>query len=142
MHRSYSDLTNRLGEPLWWDEQAVPRYDPFGPHEMGVYDRMVWLYEIRCQDCPKRMKVAGAWNGMDYAELMRFLDHPSANIWTPLDAHYGDPPRHNCPGAGETMNCYDLEVLEVWGQDIEHWGWVRRPELEGPMEDYHIDEEL
>lgn len=31
MHASYSDITDRLGEPQWWDENAVPRYCEFEP---------------------------------------------------------------------------------------------------------------
>lgn len=28
--------------------------------------------------------------------------------------HYGDPPRHSCGGAGETMNVDDLRIVEFW----------------------------
>ena len=31
MLRDYFDIRSRLGEPLWFDDNGVPRYVPFTP---------------------------------------------------------------------------------------------------------------
>jgi len=49
----------------------------------------------------------------------------------PRELHYGDPPRHGC--VGDTMNCDDLEVLEVWHRPA-FGDFERHPELEGVID--------
>lgn len=138
MNRSYADITSRLGEPLWWDGHAVPRYEAFKPEMCGVYDRYIAYLEIACQACVRRFHVAVCVDGMFP------VWHPSEVQWGPggngwsltadnmphrEDAgiwHYGDPPRHGC--IGDTMNCIDLRIVEFW--ERTRFDWVRRSEYE------------
>jgi hypothetical protein len=124
MLRSYEDLTRRLGVPLWYDDNGVPRYDPFRPDLCGIYARFIALAEIACQACGDRFKVA--------FERRNFASdkHP----WVPIPEsvnllHYGDPPPHGC--SGDTMNCLDLRVLEFWRRDGDPLAaWRRDHDLE------------
>ena len=151
MLRSYNDIRSKLGEPLWWDEHGAPRYDEFTPRMLGVYDDIAVLYRIRCQDCPQEFLVASCESTIDRMKLFwMFRDRDKDELLKPDLAdfceglHYGDPPRHDCQGgAGETMNCYDLEILEAWERYSNHMEWTRHSELEGPMEgsDEEIDGE-
>jgi hypothetical protein len=120
MNRDYRDLTYRLGEPLWWDDQCVPRYDPFTPDSLGVYDCLAGLLEIQCQVCPKTFKVAVSYQSYCLAELWN-RSQGIGTFWSlPTLWHYGDPPAHlsptGSPCVGETMNCRDLQVLEFWAK--------------------------
>jgi hypothetical protein len=142
MLRSYSDITDRLGPPLWWDEQGCPRYDAFEPRMLGVYESWVCLYEIACQACDQRFKVAESWNEMSLrgrpSQPLSF--RADVTIEDLCRLHYGDPPRHECLGAGETMNCLDLRILEFWAKDRDHasptwFEWVRVPEVEKDLPD-------
>jgi len=121
MHDSYIDITSRIAEdPMWWDANGTPRYGEFIPHRCpNIYAHWVWLYRIACQSCGKEFEVEehDVWFATERA--------------TPKNSHYGDPPIHGC--TGDTMNCDDLEVLEVWNQESKSWEWVRHPELEGSM---------
>lgn len=133
---AYLDITSRISiEPLWWDGNGVPRYDPFHPRMLGVYDEVSLLVEIACQLCGKRFTVgvgvsvmqammSSTFNGIAGESLLeRFAE----------TFHYGDPPRHGgC--TGETMNCEDLRVLEAWVEDGVG-EWSRRTRLEGAIGD-------
>jgi hypothetical protein len=44
MYPLYKDLRERLGEPLWHDAEGVPRYAPFEPSLLGIYDRWAVLF--------------------------------------------------------------------------------------------------
>lgn len=86
-------------------------------------------------------------------ELNALRDKPPATLADAIRAgtiHYGDPPRHDdttgpeCH-AGDTMNCYDLRVLEYWTNDpvepdvVATSEWRRIAELEGPLPDANTD---
>ena len=121
MHDNYSDIKERITEdPTWWDENGTPRYGEF-THERcpDIYANTVVLMQIACQDCGKRFQVqmASGW------------DNP--HRLPPKKWHYGDPPRHGC--AGDTMNCEDVAVLEVW-QRGNMSNWERRSDLEGTVD--------
>ncbi len=119
MHEGYDDIRSRIAEhPLWHDANGVPRYDPFHPHLCpSIYSNEVVLLRIQCQACHEPFDV----------EMHAGFFHSLGN---PKKLHYGDPPRHACPGAGETMNCEDLAVLQVWTRaGVENF--QRRPEFEG-----------
>jgi hypothetical protein len=108
MNHHYNDIRSRISTPpKWWDEYAVPRYCDFTPDEVAdIYAKDVALVEIACQNCGERFMVAFSWNDFTRREAM-----------TPeriKDLHYGDPPNAGCCGAGPTMNCEDLSVLEFW----------------------------
>lgn len=141
MLRSYSDITSRLGDPLWWDENGAPRYEKFAPWMLGVYDDIAILYRIKCQSCLKPLLVASCESVMDRLRLHWTFGKDGEEMKKPnleefvVGIHYGDPPRHDCPGAGETMNCYDVEIIEAWERYTNSWEWTRHPELEIELED-------
>jgi len=128
----YSDiraLTDRQAE--WYDTNGVPRYAPFAPRLLGVYDVMALLAEVECQSCHKMLLVG------DGQGSYGFVGVGSENITVVVnkidafvsDWSFGDPPRHDCPGAGETMTCESTNIVEVWQR--VHLDWTRRPDLEG-----------
>jgi len=52
------ELADRAGvEPIWWDEDGVPRFSSFDPEMLGVYDRFAVLGELACAACGKCMQV-------------------------------------------------------------------------------------
>lgn len=137
MLRDYKDIISRISEePIYWDDNGVPRYEPFSPEDLGVYDDIAIYYRIACQNCRKEFHVASSSNTTD-----RLINGSLANISFEKmkpnikrmveHLHYGDPPRHNC--VGDTMNVFDMEVLEAWEQYSNNFEWVRHPELEGPI---------
>lgn len=144
----YDDIRSLIDrEPDWFDEGGVPRYAPFTPGMLGVYDEYALYVKIACQSCGKEFFIGHGWSSYD---LVR--QKVTAEEW-PLEKqiehgyHYGDPPRHGC--VGDTMNCEDLELVEVWhkrGETEERDiggkttrvytklpEWERRHELEGPL---------
>jgi hypothetical protein len=124
MLRDYDDITSRLGEPEWYDDQGVPRYKPFHPKACGVYDRVVAFLSIRCQSCQRPFSVAVCRDMMNFRDIY----NPDATYTLPThddhgSFHYGDPPRHDC--VGDTMNCDHGRVLELWEQADPFKGWKR-----------------
>ena len=121
MHESYVDITSRIDEaPTWWDENGTPRYGEFSVERCpNIYTNQIVLLRIRCQACAREFDVEmhAHW----------FVALPS-----PKNLHYGDPPVHGC--VGDTMNCEDLEVLQVWVRRSDAEDWDRRLDLEGPIE--------
>lgn len=138
MKQEYRDIRIRLGEPLWYDENGVPRYDPFEPSMCSdIYAKEVALLEIACQGCFKHFRVALSVFPYD----ARGASVPSLKSRIQEGViHYGDPPFHKldmhsigtpvmCPGA--TMNCIDLAVCEYWFRDKSTNGqWTRDRKLE------------
>ncbi len=122
----YRDITDRLGDPLWWDEAGVPRYVEFGPNESNnIYATEVALLEVACQSCHNRMRVAMSYHCLD--DIM--VKYPAGPLSGRVEAlHYGDPPCWECAG-GATMNCIDIRVIEFW-QAQPLADWKRLPELE------------
>ncbi len=125
MHDNYQDIRTRIEElPTWYDENGCPRYGTFTPELCpNIYTNVVALLRIECQDCNESFDVQ-----MSGEIWGRNMEHP------PKKWHYGDPPRHNCLGAGESMNCEDMEVLEVWVRNWPPHEWERRPEFEGMID--------
>lgn len=121
MHESFVDITSRIeGEATWWDQNGTPRYGEFTPERCpNIYSDQVVLLRIECQACGREFDVElhNRW----IAPLPR-----------PKELHYGDPPAHDC--VGDSMNCEDLEVLEVWVRERAMDGWTRRRDQEGPIE--------
>lgn len=113
MLREYDDITSRIDvQPTWYDEQGVPRYEPFQPDMLGVYDDIASLQKIACQDCGRRFLVA---QSSELTRRLMWFGVEKANAVTALEiarAHYGDPPRHGC--VGDTMNVELVAVMEVW----------------------------
>lgn len=133
MNRDYNDIKSRLGQPLWYDEYAVPRYDKFSPDQCGIYDHQVALLEIRCQSCGELFRAASTWNRLDCLWNDRapvIAPLPSHDGWTSF--HYGDPPSHSC--TGDTMNSEPVRVVEFWQRiDFE---WQRNKAEEIVWSDY------
>lgn len=138
MKPSYPDIVE-LGDaagigPEWFDEHGVPRFRPFHPSLLGVYDTFAVLARVRCQEarCRRQMLVGVGWDRIDLRAVLagkqpddcvRSLGRLASGF------DYGDPPRHDCPGAGETMGSDLDRLLEVWERpDLD---WCRRSRLEG-----------
>lgn len=146
MIRDYADIVKRLGVPLWYDEHGVPRYDPFSPDMLDIYAEQAVLQEIACQECGQRFQVALCFNRMDVIQTLGGqLPVPSPDA--PGHYHWGDPPQHgkgaqdrDC-GAGDTMNCWDLRIIEFWQRSLGD-KWTRMPahEITWPGEIAALDE--
>lgn len=120
MKAQYEDITSRIPEqPTWYDMNGVPRYGPFQPKACpNIYSHQIALMRIACQYCHRPFDVEIHDDGFFH------------QLGQPKKLHYGDPPIHDC--VGDTMNCEDLAVLEVWSRDTaDRLEWVRLPELEG-----------
>lgn len=116
--------------PEWWDANGVPRYAPFHPTMLGVYDKWAVLVMIRCQSCRRVFHVgegfsAYAFTHMDW-EDNDGVTQPSLP-WICDGYHFGDPPAHGgC--VGMTMNSVPVRILEGW--EKQNFEWVRDPEVE------------
>lgn len=112
----YSDITSRLGHPLWWDRHGVPRYEPFRVGMQSVYADVDGLMEIACQACDQRFLVGFTWSQgrafLDWARLRALSKDVPQPEFSADGLHYGDPPPHGC--SGDTMNCIDLRIVEWW----------------------------
>ena len=117
VNHSFRDIISRIAEdPSWWDSNGTPRYGKFSPDQCpDIYSDTVVLLRIACQDC-----------GCEFDVEMH------ASLWcgsfNPQKLHYGDPPSHGC--IGDTMNCDDIAVLEVWHRSSVE-DFVRLPQREG-----------
>lgn len=120
MKASYLDIKNKINaEPIWYDENGVPRYDKFSPElSPNIYADEIILLEIACQDCKQRFLVEMNWDKMRKI-FDRHLESFSTRVQQHLKnnkefnhslIHYGDPPIHFC--VGDTENCYDLHIVE------------------------------
>ena len=122
----YADIRKRIDEdPLWYDEHGVPRYDPFRPSMLGIYDDLAILMVIECQSCGTPFKV-----GLGKQRALERAFGSDASLPTEHGVgswHYGDPPR-GCCAAGATMNSVPRRVLEAWKR--KGVDWVRVPEHE------------
>jgi hypothetical protein len=133
MLRDYSDITDQLGDPLWWDDHGAPRYCDFSPLRATIYKKYVVLAQVQCQGCDRVFRAASARpEGRHYISEWRETELPTS---TDIGSfHFGDPPRHDdC--IGETMNIYTLRILEFWERDptvleLDANPWRRRRELE------------
>lgn len=145
MHNAYQDIRSRISEsPTWWDENAVPRYDPFATDQIAdIYADECALVLIECQNCGAKFRVAfsasqyRAWvdNGMGGAASFEAAKDTIANGVRDGSLHYGDPPNADCCAAGPTMNCEDLRVLEYWRRNDAR-DWERVAELEIVLPDH------
>lgn len=132
MHRLYEDLTKRLGKPLWYDEQAVPRYDEFHPSMLGIYDDWALLYEIACQACGERFIVAAslstAFAQMNELRGFEWEQRESPDHILPLlEDSFGDAPwhgEHQC--SGTTMSSDFIRPLQLWARPaFKGWDLVQ-----------------
>lgn len=131
MKPSYEDIHRVAAtagvQPLWFDQDGVPRFDEFDPDMLGVYDDFSILAAIQCQNC-----ALSFWVGCGYMKypLGPLVTNRILTIEQVVERfHYGDPPRHGC--VGDTMSSITLELLEVWEKSRSTYGWMRRHDLEG-----------
>jgi hypothetical protein len=121
-------------EPDWWDNDGVPRYAPFHPDMLGVYDRWAILAEIGCQGCDRRLLVGCGWSIYDRYRYARAGDPP---VEPPTLARlaetfgYGDPPIHRC--IGDTMSTYPTRIVQAWSRTSGS-DWARDPVCEGAVD--------
>lgn len=140
MLQSYNDIKDLIDkEPLWYDNHGVPRYRPFTPIMLGVYDKYAVLAEIACQNCGHEFHVGDGVTGATWV-----AGEVRINSLADLvnGYHYGDPPSHGC--VGDTMNSICYRVLEAWEHTkATNWEWRRFTEYEGfikyPDGDWRID---
>jgi hypothetical protein len=129
-------LANAIGRrPLWWDEDGVPRFAPFHPRLLGVYDRYAALGELMCAACGKRMPVGVGRPGITITRD-NVTTYDLADVIAVLES-FGDPPRHdderggsdgNTGCAGETMTSTFTHLIETWVLG-NHFQWERNPRL-------------
>lgn len=122
MNRDYFDILKRLDAPLWWDENAVPRYEPFHPDMCSVYCKTVVLITVECQGCTQHFSMAFEIDKV--TELDEIREDFSVNI-------PDDPPRHNCPGDSSTGITVKLE--QYWTRPHEDW-------VQGDITGFEFDE--
>jgi hypothetical protein len=148
MYQPYIDILKRLGAPLWWDENGVPRYEDFAPRDCAnIYAEFAALLEIRCQGCDRLFPVASTW-GISDAIIANRLDdvvwdaegkNPTPKHGLPKEGSagafgYGDAPWHDYDGgfngqcAGTTMTTATVRVLQFW--DKRSYDLKRLPECE------------
>lgn len=137
MYQPYMDIIGKLGAPLWWDEEGVPRYEEFEPRLCSnIYAAFAALLEIRCQGCRRVFPVASTWR-VDFLNL----DHvvwdengknakPKGGLPKEGDAGefgYGDAPWHDFDGgfdgqcSGTTMTTDTVRVLQFWHRPDHKW---------------------
>ena len=104
---------------------------------MGIYADRAVLVRIACQNCGQEFLVGEDQSALDRMKLRWMFpgNEVDDEVASWVDGyHYGDPPRHEC--VGDTMNCEDLEILEVWMQNEgTDYAWVRVSNLEGVIND-------
>jgi hypothetical protein len=136
MKTNFYDITSKLGEPLWWNENGVPRYCEFNIDCITPYSIECALVKIRCQSCHKEYVVSIIrlpWYDLDTIQD-KILNK---------NLHYGDPPNTECCLSGCTMNSDTLEVLQYWylNKNLE---WMRdnKYEIKFDVNDYKLQDEI
>lgn len=122
MYTDYDDIRSQLGEPLWWDEWAVPRYWDFSPrHIADIYANQACLVRIACARCGKQFKVAMSSSSLSVMALQQRIAEKTL--------YFGDPPNMGCCRAGPTMTSDMLNVIEFWRHNA-NGTWQRDQSLE------------
>jgi hypothetical protein len=125
MHTHYEDILSNVPlEPLWFDENAVPRFCDFAPDKLAnIYADECVLMRISCQVCATRLLVAMSGSR---GKLARTLSEQIERH----EIHFGDPPNIQCCASGPTMNSVPRLVLEYWKRGLKAPQWERDPTLE------------
>jgi hypothetical protein len=136
VNHSFDDIRSRITEPpTWWDSNGTPRWGVFEPKQCpSIYAKEVVLVEVQCQSCAQSFHVEMHTDLTDlYCANTTLADRIRNKI-----VHYGDPPFHCDPSdpsygcTGNSMNVYDVRVLEYWGRQGREW--VRNRDLEIEIE--------
>jgi hypothetical protein len=132
MFQPYRDILERLGDPLWYDWQGVPRYCLYRPRMQDVYADYDALLEVRCQGCGRTFRV-----GTCAPRVLVFSEGGSSLAMLPSESSigsfgYGDAPWHaDAAGhmcSGVTMGAVPIRVVEFWVN--EGFNWERCPAFE------------
>jgi hypothetical protein len=154
MFASYRDIIEAVGrEPLWFDEQRVPRFVPYQPGLAAHWradERALLL--VCCQACRREFRVAfSATRGVPIAGSQRT---GLAALIIERQIRYGDPPNLPCCEVGPFTSVVELRVLEYWrvkesgngferlqqyernivSPHMQEYGFVEEPELQGPSQ--------
>ncbi len=136
MRTNYFDIISRIGAaPLWFDEHAVPRFEPFEPRLLAnIYAEEAVLLEIACQGCDQIFHVAITISVHDryLASEDGHQAHELAEMIRASAIEFGDPPNVDCCPAGPTMNSVPHRVIEYWKRKTP-FEWVRDSTLEIPV---------
>lgn len=141
MYPLYKDLRDRLGEPLWHDANGVPRYAPFHPNLLGIYDNWAVLFCVRCQACRRDFSCAVGRDSIRLVTEKRIEFQEQNNPFQVLTqiVGWGDAPWHDderqC--AGTTMSSTVVGILEVWHREKCDWN---RIEIEKSLAAFLCDE--
>lgn len=146
MNHPFNDIRSRITEPpTWWDMNGTPRWGDFHPTQSpDIYTREAVLLEIQCQCCrqPFRVELHADFDLMHRTQS----ETPLADAIKNKSIHYGDPPHHDDPQdpswgcTGNSMNVYDMRVLEYWRQTRPEHEWKRDADLEVEIENEDIGE--
>ena len=134
MNHDYADIRDLINkDPVWFDENAVPRYCEFGPkHVANIYADECVLLRIECQACGHEFDVAMSRSASAQEVVRSFGGHASSALSMQIvrkTIHYGDPPNIGCCPSGPTMNCEDVEVLQYWHRVNHEWTRERSCEV-------------
>jgi hypothetical protein len=128
MHCDYKDIRSKLGNPIWFDEHAVPRYCDFNPEAVAnIYAREVALVEIACQGCDKRFKVAFSWASFESTQGVPVP--PISERIIKKELFYKDPPNVGCC-SGVCSLSVPVLVLQFWKYGRSPTDWTRLTNLE------------
>jgi hypothetical protein len=112
----YDDILSRIAEePIWFDENAVPRYCEFHPSKIASGDEVA-LVEVTCQSCGRLFRVAFAASAPAMHSQGEWPIGPIGRAIREKSLHYGDPPNVWCCPAGPTENSEPRKVVEYWRQ--------------------------
>lgn len=109
----YPDIYAVAGDtkPVWHDNNGVPRFAPFSPDLLGVYDVYALLVQISCQSCARMFHVGVGWSR--YEALVQEEEFRSLGLPELADGFcFGDPPAHAC--GGDTMSSVSVRIVEAW----------------------------
>jgi len=135
MYPIYRDLRDKLGKPLWHDQYGVPRYAPFEPDLLGIYDDWAVLFVVQCQACGRHFDCA---SGLAVAHTVMSRGDYDEGKFAKLNTlegaleelvYWGDAPWHDDDNqcSGTTMSSDVAAIKEVWKKDRGDWAQVEVP---------------
>lgn len=142
MKPDYSDITDQAGEPDYWDDRGVPRYESFGPEQTAPGTDHVALMRVGCQACTSVFRVAVERNTdrLRKQKILRTQTEIAPEEFSiekpdpPEDPGiflYKDPPRHDC-ATGAVMTTIPLEVLQFC--EKPGMNWIHRDDCTGKLD--------
>ena len=118
MRYYYKYIIDKCGEPKWFDEYAVPRYEPMHPKNVAnIYSNAVIFSLVACQNCGKQFKVTFSQSHLE--ELNMGKDIIKEEKMGML--YWGDPPHTACCPGGPAMTANYIDTLEIWKKINFEW---------------------